>query len=678
MVSPPSPSPPPSSIRPISPLPSPPPPFIPRSRILDDSLPSLKLEPDFDSDSDELFPPPAHPSRPSSPQPASDSSGSEDDSKKRKLYVRKKPVLGPAGEKKFLTEGIYSSSTSQRPPSLLLPPPPPTSKVGSKPPPQPAHEETKKSKRFKPYVGYETILPDGRVVEGKLDLHAPVQLDAEMGSSTVEPEAEISARDARSRLRTRMSLPATLPPPPPPAPAPTPSHTTNFVQIVSLPVASLAPLPPSGGVLNGTRSRPRASLPSLPSFSQQPKASTSAPPPPTGPPKPFSFPLPNPFCFPLPQPSNLLRHRKDFALPYDIRWEVENGSIKRKKKENVPGKYVKLAQNTFPERGKDMDPTGPAICSCVLPKGKNEEGMMQYLCHPKTCPCGDRCSNKSLYKRKSPDIKIFWTGNRGFGLQAVEKIPKGTFVIDYRGEIIEISTYYDRILTDYAGRNDYYALEYGEGEVIDAGQKGNAARFINHGCSPNLEVHKLTTLGSGVEEYEVGLWSSRDILPGEELFYDYNFDSFGDRPSKKPSKSSPTNLEPSSPTASSSTLVLPAVLAKAPGNGRQRCNCGARACTGWIGGSAPAANSSLKGKEKEKEMSSSGGGKSNGAGKAAKKAKGKGKAALLVAAVAAKGKGGGKKGKGRDAVRKSKLGGAGGAGGKKGGTLKVKGKGGKK
>ena len=72
---------------------------------------------------------------------------------------------------------------------------------------------------------------------------------------------------------------------------------------------------------------------------------------------------------------------------------------------------------------------------------------MQYLCHPKTCPCGDRfvsplflhrsrevvahcvvllrswfgfgsgrCSNKSLYKRKSPNIKIFWVSNLSFRL----------------------------------------------------------------------------------------------------------------------------------------------------------------------------------------------------------------------------------------------------------------------
>lgn len=47
--------------------------------------------------------------------------------------------------------------------------------------------------------------------------------------------------------------------------------------------------------------------------------------------------------------------------------------------------------------------------------------------------------------------------------------------------------------------------------------RGNDARYINHGCAPNLEVRKYTTMGDGVEEYEVGFWASRDIEMGEEV-----------------------------------------------------------------------------------------------------------------------------------------------------------------
>lgn len=47
--------------------------------------------------------------------------------------------------------------------------------------------------------------------------------------------------------------------------------------------------------------------------------------------------------------------------------------------------------------------------------------------------------------------------------------------------------------------------------------RGNDARFINHGCDPNLEVRKLQTLGDGMGEYEIGMWALQDIKSGEEV-----------------------------------------------------------------------------------------------------------------------------------------------------------------
>lgn len=47
--------------------------------------------------------------------------------------------------------------------------------------------------------------------------------------------------------------------------------------------------------------------------------------------------------------------------------------------------------------------------------------------------------------------------------------------------------------------------------------RGNDARFINHGCEPNLEVKRYQTLGDGLEEYEIGMWAMKDIAQGEEV-----------------------------------------------------------------------------------------------------------------------------------------------------------------
>lgn len=58
--------------------------------------------------------------------------------------------------------------------------------------------------------------------------------------------------------------------------------------------------------------------------------------------------------------------------------------------------------------------------------------------------------------------------------------------------------------------------------MIDGGSYGSEARFINHSCDPNCHIEKWNVLGF----WRIGIFASRDIHPGEELGYDYNFQSF--------------------------------------------------------------------------------------------------------------------------------------------------------
>lgn len=51
--------------------------------------------------------------------------------------------------------------------------------------------------------------------------------------------------------------------------------------------------------------------------------------------------------------------------------------------------------------------------------------------------------------------------------------------------------------------------------MLDAGMRGNCARFINHSCDPNLRVVRFKL--SGLEEYQIGLYALKDIVPGTEL-----------------------------------------------------------------------------------------------------------------------------------------------------------------
>ena len=52
----------------------------------------------------------------------------------------------------------------------------------------------------------------------------------------------------------------------------------------------------------------------------------------------------------------------------------------------------------------------------------------------------------------------------------------------------------------------------------DAQLKGNAARFINHSCEPNLRPQFLRT---STVFPQVGLFAKRNIEAGEELTFTY-------------------------------------------------------------------------------------------------------------------------------------------------------------
>lgn len=66
-------------------------------------------------------------------------------------------------------------------------------------------------------------------------------------------------------------------------------------------------------------------------------------------------------------------------------------------------------------------------------------------------------------------------------------------------------------------------MSLGPNQLIDATEKGNASRFINHSCDPNCEIQKWQT----GDQYSVGIFAIREILPGEEITFDYQFERVG-------------------------------------------------------------------------------------------------------------------------------------------------------
>ncbi|XP_041947876.1 histone-lysine N-methyltransferase, H3 lysine-36 specific isoform X2 [Alosa sapidissima] len=168
--------------------------------------------------------------------------------------------------------------------------------------------------------------------------------------------------------------------------------------------------------------------------------------------------------------------------------------------------------------------------------------MLLYECHPQVCPAGAHCQNQSFTKRQYSQVEIFRTLTRGWGLRCCSDIKKGAFVSEYVGEVIDEEECRARI--KHAQENDignFYMLTLDKDRIIDAGPKGNEARFMNHSCQPNCETQKWTVNG----DTRVGLFALKDVTAGTELTFNYNLECLG--------------------------------------NGKTVCKCGASNCSGFLG-----------------------------------------------------------------------------------------------
>ena len=103
---------------------------------------------------------------------------------------------------------------------------------------------------------------------------------------------------------------------------------------------------------------------------------------------------------------------------------------------------------------------------------------------------------------------------------------KFTFVCEYAGELISISEAKKRAreLTPETGNYIIVLREHNSSNQIlrthvDARFHGNASRFINHSCDPNL-IMVPVRVDSIVPK--LALFAARDIQVGEELSFDYS------------------------------------------------------------------------------------------------------------------------------------------------------------
>ncbi|KAH9327214.1 hypothetical protein KI387_007392, partial [Taxus chinensis] len=164
-----------------------------------------------------------------------------------------------------------------------------------------------------------------------------------------------------------------------------------------------------------------------------------------------------------------------------------------------------------------------------------EKGYLVYECNL-MCSCQKECQNRVLQKGVQVKLEVYKTKQKGWGVRAAEAIPRGTFICEYIGEVLNdqeankrgerydkegCSYLYD--IDPHIDVNEFNFMEAPTHYVIDATKYGNVARFMNHSCSPNLVTYQVLIESMDYQLAHIGLYASRDIAFGEELAYDYNY-----------------------------------------------------------------------------------------------------------------------------------------------------------
>lgn len=236
----------------------------------------------------------------------------------------------------------------------------------------------------------------------------------------------------------------------------------------------------------------------------------------------------------------------------------------RQKNENV---WTHISHSVYKHRSRKAQTIDEImVCQCKPPEdGSSGCGdgcwnrLLNIECVPGTCPCGDQCSNQRFQKRSYANVGWFRCGKKGFGLQVLEDVPCGTFIIEYVGEVLDMKEHNAR-QQEYAKRNQkhFYFMTLNSNEVIDACVKGNLGRYINHSCNPNCQTEKWTVNG----EVCIGFFALRDLIKGEEVTFDYNYVRF-------------------------------------LGSAAKKCECGFADCRGFIGGDPTTPQNVVSGSEIE-------------------------------------------------------------------------------
>jgi SET domain-containing protein len=109
---------------------------------------------------------------------------------------------------------------------------------------------------------------------------------------------------------------------------------------------------------------------------------------------------------------------------------------------------------------------------------------------------------------------------QGRGVFARRRIRPGQKIVEYTGEKISNEEADKRYDEDRMKRHHTFLFTLDDDYCIDGNVPGNKAKLINHSCDPNCEAI--------IEDDRIWIYALKNIQPGVELAYDYQYERTGD------------------------------------------------------------------------------------------------------------------------------------------------------